>query len=818
MASRRVARFGFRGVTMVSITAGWCVAIAPAWSRPQEAVEEVAEQAGPSLEDRVAWIEREFEKAMAEQHAPGAALAVIQHGEAVVLRGFGVADTETGRAVTPDTRFAIGSTTKAFTATAVGMLVDDGVMSYDEPARTHLPAFHLADTEADGQVVIRDLLCHRVGFAVMNASWYGVPDVTREEIIEIMGRAELLYPFRERWNYSNESFLAAGMAAGNAAGSDWDTLIATRVLEPLGMAATNTTYAAAQADPLMAQGYFWKVDTEELEHQPMRRADAVGPAGSINSSVRDMSRWVMFQLGRGEIDGERLLSEATHAETWTKQSEMSSEIGYGMGWMLREWEGKRVIEHAGGIDGFTAEVALLPDDGIGMVMLTNQFASPLQDLSRTLVFRGMLGDISEGEVFVADEDFTKFTGTYLANFGPFKNAEMKVLVQNGKLAVDVPGQMVFETRPPDAEGKRAFVISDAIALRFKENDAGEVCSMVLYQSGAAFECLREGFEAPVEIDLAEARDYLGVYHLDAPPQEVDVTVVIQNNRLAIDHPGQMVFELLPPDDEGWMVFRITDTIRVRFDRDEEGRVVSITHQQNGNEKVLPRTGDLPDAEQLPGIDQLVAWATEAGVIDADGSLESLRLEGEVTAVHMGLSGPEWAVYTSDGRVYTSLDLGGGRLTETWIDGESGLTRSFAAGDIELTPTMRAAAQLQSPLVWSRDWRESFEKAVVVGRRQFEDREVFAVRLTMGGEEATMLLDAETHLPLAVEATMQNFLGGSLPITLKLSDWREVGGVKLAFRQEVELPMAGSMVTEYRTIEANAPIEEGAFTAPVPMGG
>lgn len=770
-----------------------------------------------TLDERLAWITGEFEAAMAEHHTPGAALAVVKDGRVVLLRGFGVADADSGREVTPDTRFAIGSTTKAFTATAIGMLVDDGLMSYDEPARTHLRAFHLADADADGQVVIRDLLCHRTGLAVMNAVWYGVPDVTRDEVIEIVGRAELLYPFRERWNYSNESFLAAGMAAGNAAGSDWDTLIASRILQPLGMTETNTTYAAAQADPLMAQGYLWDKDKGELEHQPMRSADAVGPAGSINSSVRDMSRWVLFQLGRGEIDGRRLLSEATHAETWTKHSEMSDDIGYGLGWMLRESEGRRVIEHAGGIDGFTAEVALLPDDGIGMVMLTNQFASPLQDMSRSIVFRGMLGDISESAGAVSAEDFSRLTGSYTANFGQFKNAEMKVLVQNGRLAVDVPGQMVFEMRAPGEDGKREFVISDAIALRFNENDAGEVYSMTLFQGGGSFECIREGFEAPVEIDLAEAQDCLGVYHLDVPTQQVDVTVVIQNNRLAIDHPGQMVYELHPPDPDGWMTLRVTDTIRVRFDRDDAGKVVSITQQQNGVETVLPRTGDLPDMDLLPSVAQLIDWAAEAGVIDTEGSLHSLTLEGEVRAVHMGLAGPERAVYTSDGRVYTSLDLGGGRLTETWIDGETGLTRSFAVGEIELSGAQRASAQLQSPLAWRGDWRQTFDTVAVVGRRQFEGRDAFAVRVAMGGEEATMLLDAETHMPLAVQGSTENFLGGSMPITAKLGDWRDVNGVKVAHRLEIELPMAGTLVTEYTRVEANAAIEDAMFQAPEVMG-
>lgn len=801
-----------RVVVAVLAAGGVLVSTSPAWAQPDATV--VAE-AGPSLEDRLAWIEAEFEQARLDQHAPGAALAIVKDGEVVYLHGFGVDDIETGRAVTADTRFAIGSTTKAFTATAVGMLVDDGVMSYDGHVREYIPAFRLGDHEADRQVTVRDMLCHRVGFAVMNATWYGVPDVTRDEIIEIMGRAELLLPFREKWNYSNESFLVAGVAAGSAAGSDWDTVIAERIFEPLGMTDSNTTYAAAQADALMAKGYFWNAEAEDWEHQPMRDLDAIGPAGSINSSVRDMAQWVRFQLGRGEFEGARLLSEETHAEQWTKQSEMSEDIGYGLGWMLRESDGKRIVEHAGGIDGFTAEVALLPDDGLGMVMLTNQFASPLQELARTIVIRGMLGDITVSKTPENAEDFSRLTGKYIANFGPFKNAEMPVLVQNSRLAVDVPGQMVFEMHPPDSEGKRYFTITDAIAIRFNEDDAGGVYSMTLFQDGAAFECFREGIEAPREIDLAEAQDYLGVYHFEE--QSLDVPVVMQNNRLAIDMPGQMVFELYPADDEGWMVFRITDTIRVRFDRDEAGEVVSLTQHQNGKETLLLRVADADDVNRLPSVAQVFAWASEAGVIDTAGTIESLTLKGTVSAINMGLGGPMGAVFTKGGRVYTMLDLGGGRITETWVADGQGKSRSFATGESELDPRMQDAARLQGPLVWAGDWQQVFDSVVVIGTRRFDDREVFALRVTLGEAEATMLFDAETHMPLAIETVVEAAMGQSLPLTIRRSEWREVAGVLIAHRAELEMPMVGKFVSEHASIEANAVFDESLFTPPQKMG-
>jgi CubicO group peptidase (beta-lactamase class C family) len=776
-----------------------------------------ATEVAPSLEARLEWIAAKLEEVRVEHHAPGAAVAVVKDGEVVLLRGFGVADIETGREVTPDTRFAVGSTTKAFTATLVGMLADEGLMSFDEPARTHLPAFRINDPVADAQVTIRDLLCHRAGFAVMNALWYGTPNITRDEMIATMAKAELLHPFREKWNYSNESFLAAGLAAGNAAGSDWDALIAARIFAPLGMESSNTTYAAAQADPLMAKGYFWDNEKGELEHQSMRPVDPVGPAGSINSSARDMSRWVIFQLGRGEIEGERLLSEETHAQTWTHHIDVSLGSlsgGYGLGWFVGEWEGRTLIEHAGGIDGFTAEVAMLPDEGVGFVMLTNQFASPLQELSKKIVFRGLTGDISESEeTAAAEEDFTRFTGNYTANFGPFQNATMKVLVQNGYLAVDVPGQMIFELHAPDADGKRTFRIADAIAVRFNESDRGEVYSFTIFQSGMTFEAIREGAQPPLEIDLAEAQEYLGIYHLEE--QDLDLTVLIQNNRLAIDHPGQMVYELYPPATDGWCTLRVSDKIRVRFDRDAAGKVVSITQLQNGAETVLLRVGDVADAQRLPTVEQLWDWARDAGVIDAAGSLRSLRCSGTIRAPHMGLEGSDLAMYDAQGRLHTTMDLGG-RLTETWIAGGQGLMRSFALGEVEMTARMMATARLQSPIAWAGDWRKSFDRVSVAGRRRFEEREVYALSAALGEGQATLLIDAETHLPLALETTTDS-LAGAVPITIRLADWREVAGVKLPHRYELDIPMVGKMITEYSSIEANVPVEDTVFEVPAKGG-
>lgn len=764
----------------------------------------------PTLAQRLAWIEERLEEARVEQHVPGMGLAIVKDGKVVLLRGFGLAEVESGREVTPDTRFAVGSTTKAFTATLIGMLNDEGEMSFDEPVRTHLPQFKVNHAEIDGKVTIRDLLSHRAGFAVMNGLWYGLNDITREEILEAMSTAEPLFGLGEQWNYSNESFLAAGMAAGNAAGSDWDTALRERIFEPLGMHDSNTTYATAQADDQMSRGYRWDAKKEVLEEQPMRRADAIGPAGSINSSARDMARWVLFQLGRGVIDGQRLLSESTHAETWTPQIEMGRDIDYGLGWMIREWEGRRVIEHAGGIDGFTAEVAMLPEENIGFVLLMNLFASPLQETSRSIIFRGLVGDIADAGP--TEEDFGEYTGSYIANFGSFKNAELKVLVQNGRLAVDVPGQMVFEMQPPDAEGRRAFRVSDAVKVKFNENDLGQVYSLTFFQSGMRFEAVRKGMQVPVEIDLAEAQEYLGAYRLGDP--ELTVTVVVQNNRLAIDHPGQMVYELTPPDEEGWSAFRAIDGIRVRFERDDEGNVVSMSHEQGGAVRMFERVGDATKTASLPTVDQIVGWLIEAGVIDTGGRLRTLEVSGTVNAVNMGLRGPVRGVYTSDGQHHVVTDFGRFGRSESVVRLNDGRSVTSATGVEDIEVDELDEARQGNPLTWTKDWRTAFESVRVTGERKFDDRDVVVMSMKMGeAGEATVFIDKETHLPLGYDSMMTSTLGPRLSTTTRLSDWREVAGVQIPCRSVVHISMAGKIVTQYDQVRGNVDVEPGEFDLP-----
>ena len=467
--------------------------------------------AQPTLDERLERLAEEIERNRVELHAPGAALVVVQGDEVVFARGFGLADLENETPVTPDTRFFIGSSTKAFTATLLGMLVDEGVMDWDDPVEQHLPYFTLpVESDRDARAAIRDLLSHRTGFARMNMLWVSGA-LTPEEILRQAVQAEPFASFRERWYYNNVMYLAAGWAGAAAAGAPWDELVTERILVPLGMTDTQTSIRDARGGPLMARGYTWNEDLEEFRlHVPSGDSvgvDPIAPAGSISSSVLDMAKWLRFLLANGVVDGQRLISEEALTETWTRQIRIGGGVGYGLGWMLRDWQGQRVIEHGGNVPGFSAQVAILPESDLGFVLLTNASASMLAPLAITVVPSTLLGEWTDADPAGEIDDFRPYLGRYVANFATFSNEIFTVLERNGHLALDIPSQRVYDLNPPDDEGRWQFTLTDQISVSFERDDAGAVVALTMRQSGMVFEVLREGIEVKPEIDLDELQKY-----------------------------------------------------------------------------------------------------------------------------------------------------------------------------------------------------------------------------------------------------------------------------------------------------------------------
>jgi CubicO group peptidase (beta-lactamase class C family) len=324
-------------------------------------------------------------KAMADWKVPGLSVGVVKGGEVVWLEGFGVRDVATQAPVTPDTLFAIGSASKAFTATALALLVEDGRLSWDAPVRTYVPTFKLKDAAATERMTPRDLVTHRSGLPRHDLVWYAA-DLPRREIVARLQYLEPSADFRARWQYQNLMFMTAGYLAGEVAGTSWEGLVRSRILAPLGMSASNFSVEDSKKSPDFANPYQEVQDKATLI--PFRNIDAVGPAGSINSSARDMTRWLMLQLGGGRVGETRLLSEAGLAELHRPQMAIADagpdpEItnrSYGLGWFVESYRGHVRVQHGGAIDGFTANVTFVPREGMGIVALANLDGSALPEI------------------------------------------------------------------------------------------------------------------------------------------------------------------------------------------------------------------------------------------------------------------------------------------------------------------------------------------------------------------------------------------------------------------------------------------------------
>jgi CubicO group peptidase (beta-lactamase class C family) len=326
-------------------------------------------------------IDRIMEEALKVWEVPGASVAIVRGDEVVYLKGFGTRELGGKSPVTPDTLFAIGSTTKAFTTTAMAMLVDEGKMQWDDPVRKHVEFFHLSDPLADQQVTLRDIVSHRTGLSRHDLLWYGSP-WSREEIIRRIGQVKLTEPFRSLYQYQNIMFLTAGYAVGRVAGTTWEDFLQKRIFDPLGMTGANFSSKDAERAPDHASPHVKNKDGKVIVI-PWRNLDNCGPAGSINASARDMSRWVRFQLGGGMFEGKRLVSARNLEETHTPQMVVrlegltassaphTTQMSYGLAWFIQDHHGQLMVSHTGGIDGFRARVVLIPKAKIGLVILTN---------------------------------------------------------------------------------------------------------------------------------------------------------------------------------------------------------------------------------------------------------------------------------------------------------------------------------------------------------------------------------------------------------------------------------------------------------------
>lgn len=325
-------------------------------------------------------IEKFVIEQLAAWQVPGCAAAAVQDGEIVLAAGWGQRDLESGLPVTSDTLFAVGSTTKAFTAATVGWLADEGLLEWNRPLRDYLPDLRLHDPVVTERLTITDLLSHRSGLPRHDLVWLANPGLSREELVRRLRFLPLSKDLRETYQYCNLGYVLAGHVVDVLGGRPWEAVVQSQLLTPLGMSRSTLSVGEMIADPDHATGYEHRAET--VVPVPPREQGAVGPAGGINSSAADMARWLLAQLGEGQVAGQAVMSPGTLLRQHSAHMLMpedrtfpaSTRHAYGFGWGIGRYREHRIASHGGGIDGYQAMCALLPDDGIGVVVLTNMFS------------------------------------------------------------------------------------------------------------------------------------------------------------------------------------------------------------------------------------------------------------------------------------------------------------------------------------------------------------------------------------------------------------------------------------------------------------
>ncbi len=330
------------------------------------------------------WIQAGMQK----WKVPGLAVGIVQNGQAVYVKGFGVRDITTGQPVTANTLFDIGSCTKAFTATAAGILVDEGKMKWDERVDDFIPFFHLYDPLADENVTMRDLLTHRTGLGSADLLWYGTP-LALPDIIKRVRYIKPQWGFRARFEYNNVMYATAGYAEGQATGGTWDQFVRSHIFEPLGMTGADSSAVDAQN----AADHATPHDERDgkVVTIPWQNIDTVAPAGAINAGVADMAKWIAMQLNDGKAaNGQQIVSARSLKETHTPQIVVpqggefdlffpkSLQLSYGMGWFIEDYGGHQIWLHPGDIDGFASLVVLLPEEKTGFAIFANLDHTPLR--------------------------------------------------------------------------------------------------------------------------------------------------------------------------------------------------------------------------------------------------------------------------------------------------------------------------------------------------------------------------------------------------------------------------------------------------------
>ena len=558
--------------------------------------------ANAQTDKRLKGLEKDLNEILKATNTTGFAVAIVEKDKIVYARGFGYSDYENKVPVDANTLFAIGSCSKAFTASILGQLNDENKLSFDDSPRMYIPELNFYNNEMNSNIMIKDLMCHRTGLPRHDYSWYLFPTKSKDSLIQRIQYHEPFAGVREKWRYNNFMFLTQGVIAERITGKSWEENIQERFFTPLDMKRSNLHIADLEKSSNAALGYSVNDDgtVEKLDYY---KIGGMCPAGSINSSVNEMSNWLITWINGGKFNGEQIISESYIREAISSQAIVTGALpddefpdmhmlNYGYAWMMGSYKGHYEVEHGGAIDGFRASTAFYPSDSIGIVILSNQNGSPIPSIVRKMIADRMLEvertdwtklykekkkealknkkeaketkEENESNGPKSAHALIDFIGTYNhAGYGTFE-----ITLENDSLYANFQ-LMKFYLRNKHYDVFEMLEVKDygidttdqsPLPFNFSTNDGGEISSVDLNMEPSNDSPLEfKRTPKTIEVDKSLMESYVGEYEV----MGTAVKVYIKKDALYLFVTGQPEYELIATEKHKFS-FKTLDGFKLEF--------------------------------------------------------------------------------------------------------------------------------------------------------------------------------------------------------------------------------------------------------------
>ena len=538
--------------------------------------------------DPFAGLDTVLQKVLKDRKAVGFAVAVVKKDKIIYSKGFGYRDYEKQLPVTTNTLFAIGSCTKAFTASLLGLLNKDGKLDLDKPAREYLPELKFFKDEMNNSITVRDMMCHRTGLPRHDYSWYLFNTASRDSLLKRIQYQEPTAPVRQSWQYNNFMFLAQGMISEKLMGKSWEQNVKDNIFTPLGMNSSNFSVHDLGKMSDASLGYVVFKDSI-IKKTDYYEINAMGPAGSINSNVNEMANWVITWINGGKFNGKEILPSNYVNQAMSSQMVVGAALpdkevpdaflsNYGFGWFLSSYRGHYRVEHGGNIDGFSASTSFFPSDSIGIIVLTNQNGSAVPGIVRNTIADQLFGlnkidwnkraNDAQAKAKVAAKDAekkitsNKKTGTKPSHktsdyeglfnnpgYGTIeiytKNDSLFFRSRNGDAFLRHYHYDFFELFPIDKKDGVDTTGPAQLNIQYHMNAAGDIDMMSLPIQPGLKDIEFNRIPKPKEIAKADLEKFVGEYELQ--PGTVAKFYIKGEKTLYLFVEGQPEYELVPTE-------------------------------------------------------------------------------------------------------------------------------------------------------------------------------------------------------------------------------------------------------------------------------